>query len=452
MTILPRYLTARVGSLWSRLAKRPNLRAFLKLNLGSLLSKGAGFVRQPLLLVYLGRTQADYLLASDRVGQVLTLLFVTGTLYNALVPQLVQARNTSRHTLEQTVSWLFLLLTLGLGVATVGLLWRLDWILTHWIKPEFLNSLSSLDRRRFVFAIHLLLVSPFLFTYQSLGRAYLSTQHRYNSTAAAGVVSGVVVIGSILLSQGNYLRVAVGMVLGFVLSTGIILWECFAVGFRLRFGSLRNTRGYLRNFLQNALPRTLIVEPLAAAALILVRFVDFDGQITAFEIWTSIVTAFGFLTVSYLTVAFPELSTYRELTRVEKQSLIKKSFQNLWRVGRSQILLSIIGGFIVFYLYDLFFGIALKGYLSLLLALGIPSIVFGVFRGYFQQLLFALEDNFVLTISLVTNGGLLLTTYVLTRLGFDAGVALVLGLNLVNLVSVGLSWAYLRRNYRMRFW
>ena len=452
MTTLSQYLSTRTRFLWSRLAKRPNLRAFLKLNLGSLLAKGTGFVRQPLLLVYLGRTQADYLLASDRVGQVLTLLFVTGTLYNALVPQLVQARDTSRRTLEQTVSWLFLLLTLGLALATSGLLWQLDWVLRHWIKAEFLASLSPEEMSRFIFAIHLLLVSPFLFTYQSLGRAYLSTLHRYNSTAAAGVVAGVIVIGSILLSDGNYLRVACGIVLGFVLSTGIILWECFAAGFRVRFGSLAEVQGYLRNFVQNALPRTLIVEPLAAAALILVKFVDFEGQITAFEIWTSIVTAFGFLTVSYLTVTFPELSTYKQLPRLEKQALIKKSFNDLWRVGRTQIILSIVGGFVVFYLYDLVFGIAFKGYLSLLLALGIPSIVLGVFRGYFQQLLFALEDNFILAVSLLTNLLLLLAAYVLTGLGFDASVALVLGLNLANLASVALGYAHLRRRYRMRFW
>ena len=433
------------------LGKRPLFRSFLKLNFGALLAKATGFVRQPLLLAYLGPAGADYLLTSDRVGQLLTLLFIAGTLYNAALPQLVLAGQKSRGELHRVVSWLLLLLTLILTIASLLLLWRLDWLLTHWVKAEFLSEMSFGEQGKFYVATRLLLLSPFLFTYQNLFRAYLSTRHRYNSAALAGPLANLIVIGSILLSNGDYLRVVYGLLAGFCVSTGAILYESLAAGFRLRFDGLAGSKEYLVEFAKNALPRTLIIEPLAVAALILVAFVDFAGQITAFEIWTSIVTAFAFLSTSYLTVIFPRLATYHSLDHREQRALIKESFAKLLRLGYVQIPLSILGGLGVFFLYDAVFGLEFKGYLSQLLLLGIPSIVCGLFRGYFQQLLFALEDNFVLVVSLLTNGVLVLTTYVLTRSGTDAGVAIVGGLDLCSILCVWLSYRYLRTRYRMRF-
>ena len=112
---------------------------------------------------------------------------------------------------------------------------------------------------------------------------------------------------------------------------------------------------------------------------------------------------------------------------------------------------NLLGGFVVFYLYDLVFGIEFKEYLSLLLALSIPSIVLGVFRSYFQQFLFALEDNYVLVVSLASTGLVIVSTRGLVLLGLDAGVSVVLGINLANLASTLLSYRRLRGRYKVRF-
>ena len=448
---LPKRLSRQFTALRQRLIGRRNLKSFLTLNLGALFTKATGFVRQPLLLAYLGREQTDYLLAGDRVGQLLTLLFVGGTLYSAVLPQLVSARQRSGRELREVISWFFLIVTLGLALATGGLVWQLDFLLSHWLKADFLARLSPAEVQKFYFCVYLLLISPFLFAYQSLIRAYLSLLDRYKSAALVGGVTNVIVIGSVLWSGGDYLRVAYGLLTGFGVSTLIILYEGFLAGFSFQFGRFSRVYPYLVNFTKNALPRTLIVDSQVLGGLILVAFVNFEGQLAAVEIWSSILGAFAFVSSAYLTVIFPQLATYHSLSSEAQNSLIRRSFRNLCRVGKYQVGLSIFGGLGIFFLYDLVFGLEFKNYLSLLLICSVPTIVCRLFTGYLQQILFALEDNFVILASLLANGLLVLTTYGLNRVGLDAGVALILGLNVGNITTVYLITRYLRTRYGISF-
>ncbi|NJL97027.1 hypothetical protein HC864_04430 [Candidatus Gracilibacteria bacterium] len=114
------------------------------------------------------------------------------------------------------------------------------------------------------------------------------------------------------MSNGNYLYTVYGVLFGIVISNvlllksaireGLVLFKNFKISLLKKYSSIVN------KFLYSSLIRVFIIDPINIALLMIIPIKQYDGQIVSLDIAFTLITAFVFITNSYNTVIFPELS------------------------------------------------------------------------------------------------------------------------------------------------
>ena len=430
--------------------KRPILKSFFVLNAGSLLSKLTGFVKIPMTLTYLGKSGADTLISSDKIGQLLTLLFISGTLYNAVLP--ITAR-VSRQNEKLVNNFLSLsLLGSALLIATLSVLaaWNVEVLVTWFVDPQTLQKFTPLELSKFYFTTRILLITPTILAVQTFASAYLSVKNVYTSVAVAGLISNLTFLISLIVSGRDYTIAAWGIVLGITLSTMLIVLETFRSGFYLDFGKTHTSQNKrdLRKLVTKALPRTVIVDPVNVCLLLIIPLKDFDGQIVIVDTLFSILLAFSFITTAYTTTVFPGLSTLNSLTPQARKHLLKKISDQFFKISLMQFLISIGGGIVLVFLYGYLANLGdLEGYLLRLFLYSTPIILLGLYREYVQQIYFALEDNLVIGVTTSANFLMIATAFLLSRFGLDSGYSVILAYFVFHVLWLAFSIPYLRRKH-----
>lgn len=391
---------------FTNLQNRPILKSFLIMNVGSLLSKVLGFARNPILVISLGASLTDNLLAADKIGQSIALILVIGTLYNAVLPILVRIKQENAKYLNS-----FLTGVMAMSTTFVTLLCAISIIcapqlIIFFTDSTTLKTFSSSEYTLFLLATRILLLTPIFLTIQTFLSAYLSIHNKYTSVSLAGIISNIIIITAALLSKSDYIIIVYGILSGIALSNCIIFWECMQNGLRLDFsiGRLKHIKSELNKFIVKSLPRTLIVDPINVCLLLVLPIKNFSGQVTLLDILFSIIGAFSFISLSFSTAIFPKLSEIPKLSTINQQKVINNTLAKFFKVSLVQLLISIIGGLILLQVYIEITELnQYEEYLFVAFLIALPSLLLVSLRQFLQKVIFSMEDNFIIFITTVCN-------------------------------------------------
>lgn len=440
---------------FKQLKENPVLYSFLQLNFGSLISKMLGFFRLPLVPYFLGVIGSDRLISADKIGQFLVLFLITGTLYNAIVPVLVNLKNEKPEYISTFFTMCFSLTTF-----LIVILCSLSWIFTSQIvelvvDSETLAGMNSPDYLKFIFTVRILLLTPIILVIQSFFSAFLSLDDKFTSVSVAGIFSNIFVLLALYFSDGNYTNVAYGIVLGILVGTLGIVAETFYRGFRFDF-DLKNWKKnwvYFLRFVSKSLPRTLIISPVNVVLLMIIPLKQFDGQIYSFDLLISVILAFGFISMSYTTVIFTRLTEYLQTPSSKNTLSLGKLLRNFVKISFIQLVASILGSYVILYLMGIIFNISgTYSYIYVLILWSIPYIFLSPYIELIQRIYFAFEDNALVYFNILFNLILVFSAFILVKYtSYDSGIVLLTNLFVFNFLFVLSSLLYFRKRHELDF-
>lgn len=284
-------------------------------------SRFLGFVRQYLIVRNLNELQSDLLINANKIPEIISVVLLMGTIYSSVLP--IAARIESKDRDEKRISAYLNLITIGLvGVITILIIFGI--IFTPFLLQYFSPSLWEKANQAnlvsdYVLASRVLFLFPMAFALQAIWGVFLTLKKRFLVYSLVGVITNLATVAALLISQGDFVKVAFGIVWGGFLASILFLYYCLIDDFKLpKLSFLWLKKEFVffkKDFWQTwklFLPRVLVIDGFYAASILISVIISSDsgtnGGITAFDIGTSIQGAFFIIVTSLGTVLFPDLS------------------------------------------------------------------------------------------------------------------------------------------------
>jgi peptidoglycan biosynthesis protein MviN/MurJ (putative lipid II flippase) len=317
-------------------------------------SRILGFVRTLLVYQKLDKLPSDLILNADKVPNLIATILLMGTIFSSVLPIASRLQTKNKHSDNDLNTYINLIITC-LVIVLFGIL-GYCFVFTE----SLLDLITSSDITQkskdaglydlYVMSSRILLISPLNFGIQAIFGVLLNLKKNFLIFSMAGVVANLGGILGLLYCDGrnDFIKMAIGMILGISLSSLLYIWAAVRSGYRFDFMLINPVmlmskfvyfRKDLWSTLKVFLPRLLLIDGFNIANLILGKIAQNEGQISAFDIATSIQNTFFVVVTSLGLVFFPDLSK-----TLNDKSLKAEVF---WNKLRSYLNTAIILGFVI---------------------------------------------------------------------------------------------------------
>jgi peptidoglycan biosynthesis protein MviN/MurJ (putative lipid II flippase) len=450
---------------------RPALRPVLIVTGFTFFSRFLGFVRQFLVYTRMSRLESDWLLSANRIPEQISVILLMGTVYSSVLPIASQLSHDNKkdhhsadsnteiseylHLINLSVMAVLIVLCIILGVFMEPIL--------AVFSPELWDQAVNAERvGEYVLAGRILLLLPVIFASQAILGVFLTMKKRFLVYSLAGIASNVGSIGALLVAGGDFVQVSIGMVIGGVIANIIYLIDAFRQGLIIPGFHLENfqklttkLRPKLTQTWSLFLPRIFIIDGFYVANLVINPLVQYPGQVTAFDLGTSIQGAFFIIVSSLGVVFFPNLSELYYNKKI-KQEVFWRQLMRYVRIsfylGLGVLTITLIGSPIVMYLFTILGqGQGTEQYVVQIALISSFSLVFRSIREIVSKYLYVRQRKWQpMWLSVVGIVALIGLTLTMVR-GFDvdAGIATSFGLVAYNIAWVLAGLTILFRDKRV---
>lgn len=429
-------------------------------------SRFLGFVRQYLVIRNLNELQSDLLINANKIPEIISVVLLMGTIYSSVLP--VAARIESKDRDEKNISAYLNLITIGLvGLITVFIILGIiftPFLLQYfspglWEKATNANLISD-----YILASRILFLFPLAFAMQAIWGVFLTLKKRFLVYSLAGVITNLGTVAALLITQGDFVKVAFGIVWGGFLASILFLYYSLLDGFKLPKLSFswytKQFNFFKKEFWQTwklFLPRILVIDGFYAASILISVVISADqstnGGITAFDIGTSIQGAFFIIVTSLGTVLFPDLSKTFHDKNINRVDFWKKT-SNYIKIsavlGLAVTVITMIGSPLIVLLFK-FLGQQQNNGNQIILIAQVTSIslVFRAVREVLVRYIYIRERVWQpLILSTASGIVLIITTLILiNQFNFEAVLAVSVGFISYNFFWVLLAWIIYKRDY-----
>ena len=444
-----------------------------------------GFIRQFLIYSKLEPIQSDLLLSSNKVPDFLATFLVMGTVYSSVFPIagkiLYNSDKDEKISDKLTSQYLNLVILCLLGLMMFFVILIL--IFTEPILKVFTSQalwqqvLDGNYLQKYILTTRIMCLIPILSGIQAVLGIFITLKKRFLVYSLAGIFSNLGCMAGILLSNGNFVTVAIGMVIGWAVANLVFVWEGVRFGYKLpgeaidliksfeHFGL--NNNNFLENLklqfiyfkkdLTNTLitffPRIFVIDGFYSAIFLINPLAQNLGQITAFDIGVSVAGSFFILVSSMTTVAFPNLTKTLHSSNLNKNDF----WPQLWKylkisffLGLFVTFITLIGSPLVMWLYELLGrGQGTEKYIVQIAQVSSISLTFRAMREIMSQYFYLKErvwqpiilSFFGLFAQIICVFGLL------TLPNYDVGIAVSWGLTAYNLIWFLAASYFLYKDY-----
>jgi peptidoglycan biosynthesis protein MviN/MurJ (putative lipid II flippase) len=323
-------------TLFSKLTQKIDLlksnvifRSVVLITLLLFVSRFLGLIRTILSYFKLSRFEGDLILNADIIPSTISSLFLMGTVFSSVLPVFSRLSTDSKEQSYRFVSliilYLSIVLLIGIGLCFVFI----EPLLTGFTSSDRISELYRLGLwDSYVLTSKILLITPLNFGIQAVFGVILNFNKKFLIYSLAGILSNCGSILGLYMSNGDFVRVAIGMALGTTLSSLLYIWACLKIGFGLNFKLLnifdliKETKLFwkeIRNTLAVFVPRLFLIDGIIVGGILINKVSDTPGQSTAFEMATSIQGAFLIIVTSLGMVFFPDLSKTLNDKTLDKQ-------------------------------------------------------------------------------------------------------------------------------------
>lgn len=446
--------------------KNPITTSVLVVTFFTFFSRFLGFVRQYLVVRNLNELQSDLLINANKIPEIISVVLLMGTIYSSVLP--VASRIESKDRDEKKISAYLNLITIGL-VGAISIFIILGVIFTPfllqyfspglWQKAQDANLVSD-----YILASRILFLFPLAFALQAIWGVFLTLKKRFLIYSLAGVLTNLGTVFALLVTQGDFVKVAFGIVWGGFLASILFLYYCLKDDFKLpkfHFSWYQEQFIFFKKDFWKTwklfLPRVLVIDGFYAASILISIVISSstttNGDITAFDIGTSIQGAFFIIVTSLGTVLFPDLSKTFHDKNINRVDFWKKTSNYIKLsalLGLLVTVITIFGSPIIVLLFKLL-GQQQNNGDSIILIAQITSIslVFRAVREVLVRYIYIRERVWQpLILSSISVLALVVTTLVLQyQFNFEAVIAVSIGFIAYNLCWVLLAFVIYKKDY-----
>ncbi|MEI6728947.1 MAG: lipid II flippase MurJ [bacterium] len=302
-------------------------------------SRILGFVRQFFIWDRLSPIQSDLLLSANKIPEFISVFLLMGTIYSSVLP--VASRIESKDPNNVKVSKYLNLVTLSLSAVILvflGLAFAFTrTLLEFFTSKEIWDSATSSGLiEDYILSTRILLVIPLAFAVQGVFGVYLTLKKSFTVFAVAGVVANLGTILGLVLSRGDFVKVSMAMVWGWLVADLLYLWGALRDDFVIPSFSFKSLKADFLEFKTDLkqtwlvfLPRIFLIDGFYASSFLVNPLVTSKGEITAYDIGISIQSAFFILITSLGTVFFPDLSKTLHNVKISRKEFWDKIFKYL---------------------------------------------------------------------------------------------------------------------------
>jgi peptidoglycan biosynthesis protein MviN/MurJ (putative lipid II flippase) len=417
--------------------KNPNISSVITITGLYFLSRVLGFARNFVSYQKLTRLESDLLSNADKIPNIIASILLMGTIFSSALPVVTRLESQSKDRSGRYISlitlFIFAFLTLILGFCWLQMEWLLELITSeHLIKQAYDNGLWEV----YLLTARISLIIPFNFAIQAITGVLLNFNKKFFIFSLAGAIANVGSIVGLYFTKGDFIKVVIGMLVATTLSSILYLWSCLKLDYKFNFDLLipkklisevREFEPELKQTIKVFLPRLALIDGFMVAGLVLGRIVTSTGQISAFEIASSIQSTFLIVMSSLGIVFFPDLSktlTNKNLGFMVFWEKISKYLKISMVIGFVISLMSIFGSYWVMKLFEL----AGKGqdnaeYIVFLVQISSFRLFFSSIKEILDKYLYAKEKQWTpMWLSLVSVFAQIVVFGILYLFKFDAGL------------------------------
>lgn len=462
----------------------PSLLPVYVITFFSLLTRVLGFVRQFLIYSKLEPIQSDLLLSSNKVPDFLATFLVMGTVYSSVFPIagriLYNSDKDEKVADKLTSQYLNLVILCLLSLMMFFVILIL--IFTEPILKIFTSQtlwqqvLDGGYLDKYILTTRIMCLIPILSGLQAVLGIFITLKKRFLVYSLAGIFSNLGCMAGILLSEGDFVIVAIGMVVGWAVANLVFVWEGVRFGYKIPGEALDLVKnfehfGLNNNFLQNLrlqfiyfkkdlkitlvtfFPRIFVIDGFYSAIFLINPLAQNSGQITAFDIGVSVAGSFYVLVSSMSTVAFPNLTKVLHSTDLDKANFwpqFLKYVRISFYLGLFVTLITLLGSPFVMWLYELLGrGQGTEKYIVQIAQVSSASLTFRAIREIMSQYFYLKERIWQpIILSFIGVFAQIICVFGLLNIpGYDAGIAVSWGLTAYNLTWFILASWFLYSDY-----
>jgi O-antigen/teichoic acid export membrane protein len=428
-------------------------------------SRGLGLIREA-LSARLSPLEGDLLTAAMTLNENITTLLILGSLTSAIFPQVIKLEtissnaSTSNNTSDKIVveinerrniflSWIILIFSsvmLVLGI--IGGIFSKE--ILYYFNSDLYNRLTVAGKiSDFIALNQIALIGPIIFAIKTILGVFLNAKKSFKIYSLEGVISNIgSILGlTLLYSLYGITGAAWGLILGFSLSALVFAFDAFRLGFRFQLTFFPELPKYLWQAFLMFLPGIPLVTSGRLAQNLIVYFSTDTGQIASLTLALSIQGVFYGLMLAVGSVFLPDISTllvkggknqefWKHLIKYLRVSAIVSIVATVATVLGSPILLFIIKLFALVKKDSLINQPEFVNYIIILVAIGSIGIIFQAINEIFQLYFVALEENWYRIIGSISGniGAFLCSYYLISIFGINAGIAVMCGFIINNLI------------------
>ncbi len=436
---------------------------------GTLASRGTGFLRTLMLVYALGVTPvANAYNNANTLPNIVYDLMLGGILTSVLVPLLVNAAKRDADRGEAYDQRMFTLATSALLAVTV-----VATLAASLLVDLYAHAITGPERHLMVVFAYFFIPQIFFYGVSSLIGAVLNARGHFAAPMWTPVVNNIVVIGVLVMfiatggigvtasgiSAGQVQLLGIGTTLGIVAQTAALVPALRRVGFRWRprfdfrraeVTEIRRMAGPLFGYTITTAVAFLVVQNVANKASV---HAAFDGFSTYSYAWQLFQMPYAIIGISVITALLPRMSAHA----AERQySLVRDDFSTGVRLSSvivvpAALLLAVLGAPLTEFLFAIGHGstsVAEARYIGEvfgIFSLGlVPYMMFQLLLRVFYALHDSRTPMFIGVATMATNiAAALLALAVLPAGHVVSGLGVAFGL--ANLVGTILAWQILRR-------
>jgi peptidoglycan biosynthesis protein MviN/MurJ (putative lipid II flippase) len=447
--------------------QKPALRPVLIITFFSFFSRFLGFVRQFLIYTRLSKLESDLLLSANKIPEQISVILLMGTVYSSVLPIASQIQNDTvdKSKVDTQVSGYLQIINLSL-LAVLLFLCLLLGVFMRPILQVFSETLwqeAIVDNRlaEYILAGRILLLLPIIFSIQATLGVFLTIKKRFLVYSLAGIFSNLGSITALAFSEGDFIQVAIGMVIGGLAANIVYLIDCLGRGLIIPKFDLTTIKQLSMDFKSKItktwslfLPRILVIDGFYTANLVINPINQYKGQVTAFDLGTSIQGAFFIIITALGTVFFPNLSELFYNKDIPKETFWRQMMRYLKvsiLLGLGVTVVTIILSPVVMWLFGVLGqGQGTEQYVVRIAQISSLSLVFRAMREILSKYIYVRQRQWQpMYLSIVGILALVITTLVLVDFQVDAGIATSFGLVSYNFFWVVAALTILFRDKRL---
>ena len=331
----------------TRIKSSANLQSVLILIFWTFASRGFGIVREA-LVGRLSPLEADIFNASSVINEFIVATFIVGSIGVAMLPQLikldVEAQKTpgAQNKVSIYLSWSMLILcTMVAAMCLAGIIWIQP--ILQLLNSNLYQSFEIAGRLGdYILLNRLFLIAPIIFCAKTILGVFLNSKKSFYLYSLDGIITnlGSVLGLSVLYSLFKIQGAAIGLLLGFLATTGLYLWDAWRLGLKFQLQVFPGLGGYLKQTAILLWPRFLIFSNVRLAELLVTATaIGASGDITAVKMALNLQGIIYGIMLAVGTVFLPDLT----IMLVDK-GRTAEFWAYLYRYLRLGVIIGLVGG------------------------------------------------------------------------------------------------------------